>query len=640
MKSKTHEEKPKLLEEIKRVVQEESPFGFSVTDVDFEGPKVVLYCRDLAPIAQDGEAIKELAKRLRKRIILRPHPDLLVPKEEAERIIREVIPEEAGLENVIFSEDVGEVVIEVKKPGVAVGKDGAILRELMYRIGWTPRVIRAPPVRSDLVRNIMLSMIQAGASRRDLLREIGRRIYRDRMATEEWVRVVSLGGAREVGRSCFLLQTAESSVMVDCGINVATEERAFPYVNLPEADLDRLDAVVISHAHLDHCGYLPVLFNMGYRGPVYCTAPTRDLAILLMLDFLEVVERENKEAPYDKRDISKFLAHTITLDYGDVTDISPDIRVTLQNAGHILGSAVVHFHIGDGLHNVVYTGDIKFDKTRLFSPAVYSFPRAETVIIESTYGGSQDIMPRREDSEEEFIRTVLQTVERGGKVLVPAFSVGRSQEIMVILDEYTRRGVIRDVPVYLDGMIWEATTIHTAYPEYLSKELRELIFKEETNPLTSDLFIKVKNPDEREQVIEGPPCVIVSTSGMMTGGPVMEYFKKFAPDPKNTLVFVGYQSEGSLGRRIQKGWKEIPVVEEGKIKEIRVEMEVKTIEGFSGHSDRNQLLNYLRRITPKPTRVICVHGEESKCMALASAIYRTFHVETKVPMNLEAIRVY
>jgi len=628
-----------VLEEIEKIVKEESPFGSSVEEVDFEGPRVVLYCRDLTPIAQDAEAIKNLAKRLRKRIILRPHKSLLLPKDKAEEIIKALIPPEAGLESIIFSDDIGEVVIEVRKPGLAVGKDGAILREIMYRIGWTPRVVRALPTESELVKNIRLLMIQTGASRRDILRRIGRRIYRERRGGEPWVRIVSLGGAREVGRSCFLLQTSESNIMIDCGINVASEERAYPYINAPEVDLDSLDAVVISHAHLDHCGYLPVLFKLGYDGPVYCTAPTRDLAVLLMLDFLEIAEREGKEIPYEKRDISKFLSHTIPLEYGEVTDISPDVRVTLHNAGHILGSSVVHFHIGEGLYNVVYTGDIKFEKTKLFSPAAYGFPRAETVIIESTYGGPQDIMPRREESEEEFIKTVLETVGRGGKVLVPAFSVGRSQEIMVLLDEYVRRGVIQNIPIYLDGMIWEATAIHTAYPEYLSKELRDLIFREEANPLTSEIFLRVKDADARKDVIEGDPCVIISTSGMMTGGPVMEYFKNLAPDPRNTLVFVGYQAEGSLGRRIQKGWRDIPIIEEGKIKEIHVEMEIKTIEGFSGHSDRNQLLNYLKRIAPKPNRVICVHGEESKCLALASAVHKTFKVESRVPLNLEAIRL-
>jgi hypothetical protein len=630
-----------LLKEIKQIVKEEPPFSDSVSDIDFEGPKVVLYCRKLDLLTENGEVIRNLAKRIRKRIILRPDPKILISKEDAERVIKEFLPPEAGLIDVVFSEDVGEVTIEVEKPGVAIGKEGSLLRELMNKIKWTPRVVRAPPIRSDLVRHIRLSMIHAGVNRRGILRKIGRRIHRRRKATGDWVRITTLGGAREVGRSCYLLQTPESKVMIDCGINVASEERAFPHLEAPEVDLEELDAVILTHAHLDHCGYIPYLFKQGYEGPVYCTAPARDLAVLLQLDYVEIAEREDKLLPYEKRDISTFLTHTISLDYGDVTDIAPDVRVTFHNAGHILGSSIVHFHIGEGVYNVVYTGDLKFDRTRLFSPAVYSFPRAETLIIDSTYGAPQDVMPRRSQAEEEFIRTVVETVRRGGKLIVPAFAVGRAQEIMVLLEDYSRRGLIDSIPVYLDGMIWEATAIHTAYPEYLSRDLRELIFKSDSNPFLSEIFVKVKGPDQRSDVIEGEPGVVISTAGMMTGGPVMEYFKRLGPDPRNTLVFVGYQSEGSLGRRIQKGWREVPLRgERGRLEEVKVNMEVKTIDGFSGHSDRIQLLNYVRRLSPKPERVISVHGEESKCIGFASTVHKMLRIETRAPMNLETIRLH
>ncbi|MEM2192650.1 MAG: beta-CASP ribonuclease aCPSF1, partial [Candidatus Hadarchaeales archaeon] len=422
--------------------------------------------------------------------------------------------------------------------------------------------------------------------------------------------------------------------------NVASEDRAYPYLDVPEAELENLDGVILTHAHLDHCGYIPFLYRQGYDGPVYCTPPTRDLAVLLQLDYLEVAEREGKELPYTKRDLTTFLSHTIPLDYGDVTDIAPDIRITLHNAGHILGSAIVHFHIGEGVYNVVYTGDIKFDKSRLFSPAVFTFPRVETLLIETTYGDVNDVQPRRAQAEEELIKTVAETIKRGGKVIVPAFAVGRAQEMMVLLEDCTRRGLLENVPVYLDGMIWEATAVHTAYPEYLSRELREQIFQADANPFLSDIFKRVRTPDERKDVIEGEPCVIISTAGMMTGGPVIEYFKNLAPDPKNTLVFVGYQSEGSLGRRIQKGWREIPLRgEKGRLEEVKINMEIKTVEGFSGHSDRIQLMNYIKKISPKPERVVSIHGEENKCVNFASSIHKMFRVETRAPQNLETIRL-
>ena len=630
-----------LLQEIKRVVREETPFAGAISDINFEGPRVVLYYKKLDPLMENGEVIKELARKIRKRIILRPDPGILTEPEKAEKDIRRLVPAEAGITDVIFSQDVGEVTIEAQKPGIAIGKGGFLLREIMREISWTPRVVREPPIKSSIVRNIRLSMIQAGAERRDILRKIGRRIHREPKAKGDWIRFTTLGGSREVGRSSFLIQTPESRVMIDCGINVSSENRAFPHLEVPEIRLPELDAVIISHAHLDHCGFIPYLFKYGFEGPVYCTPATRDLAVLLQLDYVDIAEREDRQLPYNKRDINTFLRHCIPLDYGDVTDIAPDIRITFHNAGHILGSSIVHAHIGEGLYNLVYTGDLKFDRTRLFSPAIHMFPRLETLVTDSTYGSAEDIQPLRADAERKFIQIVTETTKRGGKVVVPAFAVGRAQEIMVLLEDCRRKGMLDGIPVYLDGMIWEATAIHTAYPEYLSQELRELIFQADENPFLSELFERVKGPDQRAQVIDGDPAVIVSTAGMMAGGPVLEYFKTLAPDPRNTLVFVGYQCEGSLGRRIQKGWREVPLrSEKGRVVEAKVNMEIRTVEGFSGHSDRAQLLNYVRRVSPKPQRVICVHGDENNCIDLASALHKLFRVETRAPRNLETIRLH
>lgn len=629
-----------LLKEIKRIVKEEMPFSESVVDIDFEGPRVVLYCKSLDLLMENGDAIKELARRIRKRILLRPDPSILTSKEYAEEKIREMVPVDAGITDIIFNEEVGEVVIEAEKPGVVIGKGGALLREINYKIRWTPRVVRSPPIKSDFIRKIRLSMLQNAAERRELLRKIGRRIHREPKARGDWVRITAMGGAREVGRSCFLLQTPESRIMVDCGINVASEEKAYPHLEIPEVRLSEIDALVISHAHLDHSGFAPYLFKYGFDGPVYCTAPTRDLSVLLQMDYVDIAEREDKVLPYDKKDIVNFLSHCIPLDYGDVTDIAPDVRITLHNAGHILGSSIVHFHIGEGLHNIVYTGDIKFERSRLLSSAVCTFPRVETLILESTYGGAEDIQPPREEAERELINVINETTRRGGKVMIPAFAVGRAQEVMVLIEDSRKSGLIENVPVYLDGMIWEATALHTAYPEYLSQDLRERIFRADENPFLSENFRRVSGPDERAEIIDGEPCVIISTAGMMAGGPILEYFKHLAPDPKNALVFVGYQAEGSLGRRIQGGWREIPLrTEGGRTEEVKVNLEVKTIEGFSGHADRAKLLNYVRRMSSKPQRIITVHGDESKCVDLASTLHRLYRIETRPFMNLETIRL-
>jgi len=360
----------------------------------------------------------------------------------------------------------------------------------------------------------------------------------------------------------------------------------------------------------------------------------------LQKDYLEMAKKEGKEVPYTSKDIKTCVKHTIPIDYGVTTDISPTIKLTLHNAGHVLGSAIAHLHIGEGLYNLAYTGDIKFETSRLLEPAVCQFPRLETLIIESTYGAYDDVLPEREEAERELLRVVSETTDRGGKVLIPVFGVGRAQELMLVLEEGYNQGIF-NAPVYLDGMIWEATAIHTAYPEYLSKEMRQKIFHEGDNPFLSEVFKRVGSTNERRKVIDSDePCVILATSGMLTGGPSVEYLKHLAPDEKNAIIFVGYQAEGTLGRKVQRGWKEIPIItRNGKTKSIPINLQVYTIEGFSGHSDRKQLIKYIRRLKPSPEKIIMVHGEESKCLDFADTVRRLFKKQTYVPMNLDAIRV-
>jgi predicted metal-dependent RNase len=322
-----------------------------------------------------------------------------------------------------------------------------------------------------------------------------------------------------------------------------------------------------------------------------------------------------------------------------VTDIAPDTKLTMHNAGHILGSSIAHFHIGDGLYNVAFTGDFKFERTRLFDAAVSSFPRLETLVTEATYGGTNSIQPSRKEAESNLLKVVKDTISRGGKVIIPAFAVGRSQEVMVVLEEAIRKKAIDEIPVYLDGMIYEATAIHTTYPEYLNNELRELIFHRGINPFLAECFVQIETPNQRTEVIDGPPCVILATSGMLNGGPIMEYLKRLGPDERNTLVIVGYQAEGTLGRRIQKGWKEVPLSVEGKTQTVKINLDVTTVDGFSGHSDRQQLMEYIRRIYPKPGRILTNHGDESSCLDLASSLYKRYRIPTMAPMNLETVRL-
>ncbi|MGB8311074.1 MAG: beta-CASP ribonuclease aCPSF1 [Halobacteriota archaeon] len=627
-----------VLDELKQRVVEKLPSKIKITELEFEGPELVIYTDDPRAFADNGEIVKKLARELRKRIVVRPDPRVLADPETSIINIGEIVPEEAGITNHYFDPDTGEIVIEARKPGLVIGRHGATLREITKQIGWTPKVVRTPPIDSTTVKEIRQFLRSSSEERKELLKSMGRKIHREVTAKDQWIRVTSLGGCREVGRSSFVLSTPESRVLVECGVNVSSEESATPYLYTPEVSpLDQIDAVVLTHAHLDHAGLVPLLFKYGFKGPIYCTPPTRDLMSLLQLDYLEVAAREGKKIPYDSAKIREGIKHSIVLNYGVVTDIAPDIRLTFHNAGHILGSSIAHFHIGEGLYNVAFTGDFKYEQSRLFDPAVNNFPRLEALIMEATYGGPQDQTPSRREAENKLINVIKHTTSRNGKVLIPAFSVGRSQEVMLVLEEAIRKKVIDEIPVYLDGMIWEATAIHTTYPEYLNNDLRNMIFHEGMNPFLSESFTQVE-PGMRQEIIDGESCVILATSGMLNSGPVMEYLKVIGQQENNTLIFVGYQAEGTLGRRIQKGWKEIPVSDNGKTSMMQVNMEAITVDGFSGHSDRQQLIEYVKRMSPRPEKIITSHGDENKCMDLASTIYKKYKIETRSPMNLETIR--
>jgi len=623
------------------IVLETIPAEAEVSRIEFEGPRVAIYTKRPEVLVEQSQIVTQIVSMIRKRIVVRSDPSVRAEERKAERIIREIIPEEAELTDISFDPTIGEIIIEARKPGLVIGKDGASLQEIIKMTRWRPRVLRSPPIPSGIISKIRHYLRSESKERERILRTIGERIFRVPVLPADSVVLTVLGGFQEVGRSAILLQTKESRILLDCGINpgATNPTSAYPRLSSDAFNLKLLDAVVISHAHLDHCGFLPFLFKYGYDGPVYCSEPTASLMTLLQLDFLDVARAQGSIAPYDQKNVRETVLHTIPIKEGTVTDISPDIRLTLHNAGHILGSTIVHLHMGEGLHNLVYTGDFKYGRTMLLEPAVANFPRVETLVVESTYGASDDQMPSRKDVEDHFVSVVNSTLEKGGKVLIPVPAVGRAQEIMLVLDGYMRQKLLKEAPVYIEGMITEATAIHTAYPEYLAREVRDQIFRQGVNPFQSDYFVTVKDASVRDEILQGGPCVILATSGMLEGGPSVEYFKEMAADDRNILVFVSYQIEGTLGRRLQRGMSEASMLENGRVQLVSVNMGIGSIEGFSGHSDRKQILNYLRRISPKPERVLVNHGEKSKCLSMASAIHRDFGVETRAPEVLETMRL-
>ena len=629
-----------IIKQIEKKVEEIAPAEARVTKVVMMASEVIVYTKNMRLFLETDGLVKLLASELKKRVHIRSDSSMLKDPEEAKKEIKRLVPEEAGIEDMGFDGELNEVVIEAKKPGLVIGKHGSTLKAITIQTGWYPNILRVPTSPSPVMKGIRYALLKENRERVKFLKETANRIYRPAKSTD-WVRLTPLGGAREVGRSCFLLETPESKVLLDCGINVASRDRAYPLLGSINFAIDELDAVIISHAHLDHSGFVPYLYQYGYKGPTYCTAPTRDLMALLQLDYVDVLKKEGIDPPYGQKDVKKTIRYVITRDYGEVTDISPDLRLTLHNAGHILGSASAHLHIGHGVHNLLYTGDFKYGYTKLFDNIHTRYPRIETVITESTYGNSRDIMPPRYVSDKRLVQSIIKTTENGGSVLIPVFAIGRAQEIMLVLEEYAKHNNW-DIPVYIDGMTREASAIHTAYPEFMRRNVKKRILHN-NSPFDSDIFIEV-DKTKRKDIADEKGSVFLSPSGMMSGGPSVEYFKNMCEDPKNKIIFVGYQGEGSLGKKIQtmgirKQGGVIPLNIDGRTKAVSVKMQVETIEGFSGHSDRNQLLSFHKKLTPKPERVIAVHGDEKSCIALAKAIGYHSRAEINVPRNLDSLRL-
>jgi len=617
-----------------------------ISESGFEGANIVLYTKDKEFFLENSGSIKKIVDEFKKRVELRPDPSITSDQESTEKMIREIVPEEAKLCNVIFDPQRSQVIIEAEKPGLAIGKQGASLREIRQKTFWVPLVRRTPVIRSTLIENIRAVLYLNNDERKKFLNQTGHRIYDGwiRGKKNEWIRLTYLGSGRQVGRSAILLQTPESRILLDCGVDPArnnAEDGAYPHLEVPEFDINELDAVIISHAHMDHAGFLPYLFKFGYKGPVYCTAPTRDVMALMQLDMIKIARNEGKEPIYSSDEVKEMVKHTICLNFEEVTDVTPDVRVTFYNSGHILGSAMVHMHVGNGLHNILYTADQKYGRTALLDPAVTTFPRLETLMIESTYGGRDAVTPTREESDEALVDLIKKTMARGGKILIPVLGVGRAQEVMLIIENLVRKGDLEKIPVYIDGMVWDITAIHTAYPEFLNASIRKQIFHRDQNPFLSEIFKRVGSQKERKEILENTgSCVVLATSGMLVGGPSVEYLKFMADNPKNTIIFVSYQGEGSLGRRVQRGEKEIMISNGSNKPEIlQIKLEIATIEGYSGHSSRPQLMNFVQKCSPRPKKVIVNHGENSRCLDLASSIHKMFKVETNAPRNLETIRV-
>lgn len=666
-------------EAVSKIILKSIPSESQITFVRFEGPNIALYTKNPKfALTELTYFLSSLSKTLKKRFIIRTDPSSRLPEDQTRQAVVKLLPKDVQVSAIFCDDATGEVVLEVSKPEAI---DPNMLVQIAQSTGWIAHTRRSPHIPSSSIITLHSTLKSSAKERTEFLQKLGKRVFREPLivssvngndtvprqqqqrqqtttitttATSEprsnkpqsWstsreeVMLFCLGGVKQVGRSCFIVVTPETKVMLDCGINPGEMSGldAYPRLDWFNFDLDDLDAVVISHAHIDHQGFLPTLFKYGYRGPVYCTEPTLPLMILLQTDSVKIANSNGTYLPYATRDVNEVIKHCITLPYGKPTDISPDVTITLNNAGHIMGSATVHLNIS-GAHNILYSGDYKYAKTQLLDSAVSMYPRVETLITESTYGNTTDVMPDQQSVYRGFTESINKTLMEGGKVLLPVPAVGRAQEIMLVMAKEMKEGRLIESPIYIEGMISEASAIHMSYAHYLGSDVRKSV-SQGINPFQSEYFTVISGYGKRDDILNDEnPAIVMATSGMLEGGPSVEYFKELAPNPKNKMMFVSYQINGTLGRRVLDGaMSEVSMMDKsGKVKVVPVRCQTQKIDGFSGHSDFNQIMNFVSRIRPK--RVLVNHGEKSKSENVASAIYSRLKIRSGVPDNREIVRL-
>ena len=604
------------------------PSEAELTKIEYEGPRIALYSKNPGYLLRNAQVVSNMVNSIKKRIVIRIDESLRRPEDEVIDLFKKTLSKEIGLANIFFDSALGEALIFTNRPYlVSKAEDDLVSIDLAQRTGWKVEIRRAPHMIST-IEDINRILRDTVTQRVRFYKEVGEKIFRVKLDEKVEASLITLGGFDEVGRSSILLSTHESKILLDCGINTSSNDstKSFPRFDITGFDLNELDAIVLSHAHLDHTGFLPALFKFGFTGPVYCSEPTLPLMYLLQKEYL----KNMGTALYSLRDIEQAVVHSIPLSFGIVTDISPDVKLMLSNSGHILGSALIHLHIGNGDHNLLYTGDLKFGTTYSLENASWNFPRVETIIIEGTYGEKEDIFPRREESNECLINSINDTISGGGKVLLPVPSIGLAQELMLIIDMHMKAGKIDKTKMLIEKIILEASSIYEVFPEYLSREMNHRLLNPEDSPFSGEQFNFVESAK-----LDNGQAIILSPSSMLIGGPSVGYLKQISDDPRNKLILTSYQATGTPGRYIVEGGRQISVCGQT----ITINCQVDKVEGFSNHSDYNQLVAYINRLKSKLRRILVNHGERPSVQNLASSLNRMFKIPTQHPMIQEATKL-
>jgi uncharacterized protein len=601
------------------------PSESEITKIEYEGPFIVLYSRKPTILLENQEIISKMVNTIKKRIVIRTDTSIRSSEESVNQIIRSSCSNPNGLSEIFFDPALGETTVFVN--------DFRTLTELnqlqiplVEKTGWK-LIYRRAPKNLKLLKSLNEILHNSSEDRMYFYKRVGEKIFRQKLSGSEEASIVCLGGFSEIGRSAMLIVTHESKILLDFGIKNYENEDSdlLPRLDIYGVGMNEIDSVIISHAHLDHCGAVPILCKYGYDGPVYCTEPTFPIMISILRDYVS----RSKEPLYSTRDIETLITHVIPLNYGAVTDISPDVRITFANSGHMFGSASTHLHIGNGDHNIVYTGDLKFGRLNTVDNAFWNFPRAETLVIESTNGNRDDKFVTREVAEETLVRSINSTIQEGGRLLIPVPILGLSQEICVTLGMLRSINKINPDNIFVDEKIMDMFNFYEIYSDYLSKPLKQRISDQTEDPIFINSLVKL------EPSVKWERSIILCPSSMLTDGPSVTYLSQIANDSLSKVILLSEQFQPTAGKRLQEGERNITIGGDN----LDIKCNVDVIPGFSIHSDYNQLLAYVNRLKPKLKKVITNHGEGKKCQNLSNSINKIFKIQSFHPLVGESIKV-
>lgn len=463
------------------------------------------------------------------------------------------------------------------------------------------------------------------------------------------MKIKFLGAAKTVTGSCYYVQANNINILIDCGIFQGTrdnEERNLnPFPFMPS----EIHYVLLTHAHLDHSGLIPKLVKDGFKGRILATRATVDLCGVVLLDSAYIQERdaelENKrriragkppiKSLYTVQEAADSIAYFQGVNYNETLDMSNGMKVRFQDAGHILGSAIVELWVKDDTQEkkLVFSGDLGQKNLPLVKNPT-PIEDGDYVFIESTYGNRKH--KGIQETIDEFTRVITEAIKKAGNVLIPAFAVGRTQDILYILNQLTREGKLNRLLVFVDSpMALQATRITLKHPECLDKETLELI-KNDKFP-KNGLSLKFTESVEESMEINKiqSHAVIISASGMCEGGRIRHHLKHNLWRSECSVIFVGFQAVGTLGRRIVEGAKTVRIFGE----EIAVNATIYTIGGLSAHADRDGLLDWLGKFKKKPRRVFVMHGEEQTALDFARTIQDRLQLDAYAPDIMEEIQV-